>query len=546
VDILSNFSEFDDERLAEYLGEVREAFNGIAGLETPTDAQLDEAESYADHIEAIVVEQQTRVSAAEQRAERAASLRSRFAEDSEQPPEEPPEEPGSGEDEDEEPEDDKNTTASDKVAAAVTTTRARGVVATLAKKVARPETPKPEKRKVTITAAADVPEFATGSPIDDLTSLGQATLNRMRGFPTPNGDADPDNVDFHMYGVGMLGLDFEDDLQITRSTADDMEVLYHAIDESRLPSGSLVAAGGWCAPSETLYDLCAGETTEGMVSVPEVQVKRGGIRYTTGVDFGTIYSNVGFCQTETQAIAGTTKPCFEVPCPTFQEVRLDVCGLCIRIPILTSVGYPELIQRWMSGSLIAHQHKMNARVIAAMATAAGAALVPTGIGTTAGDIRAGLGIIADGLRAKYRLGMSASFEAVVPFWVKGAIKADLALRTGLDDPTGISDSDVQGLFSAIGLNVQFVYDWQPLGANAVAYPTTFQALVYPAGTFVKGVSDVINLSAVYDAASLATNTYTGLFFEEGILVAKMCYEAALVTLPVCNAGRTGAANLSCP
>jgi hypothetical protein len=541
VDILSNFSEFDDERLAEYLTEVQAAFSAIAELDDPTDPQLDEAEGYADHIEAIVGEQQNRVAAADARAERAASLRSRFtAEDSTSPSEESEEESGT-EDEPEE-EEAPATTASTAVAAAATT-RSRGVVATLAKKVGRPETPQPPKRKVTITAAADVPEFATGSEIEDLVGLGQAAINRARGFPVPNGNGG--EPDFHMYGVGMVGIDFDADLQITRNTADDQEVLYHAIDESRLPQGSLVAAGGWCAPSETLYDLCAGETTEGMVSVPEVQVKRGGIRYTTGADFGTIYSNVGFCQTETQAIAGTAKPCFEVPCPTFQEVRLDVCGLCIRIPILTSIGYPELIQRWMSGSLIAHQHKMNARVIAAMATAAGSALVPTGIGTTAGDIRVGLGIIADGLRAKYRLGMSASFEAVVPFWIKGAIKADLALRTGTD-ATSITDSDVQGLFTAIGLNVQFVYDWQPLAANAVAYPTTFQALVYPAGTFVKGVSDVINLSSVYDAASLAVNTYTGLFFEEGILVAKMCYEAALVTLPVCNAGRTGAANLSCP
>jgi len=79
----------------------------------------------------------------------------------------------------------------------------------------------------------------------------------------------------------------------------------------------------------------------------------------------------------------------------------------------------------------------------------------------------------------------------------------------------------------------------------VAYPTTFQALIYPAGTFIKGTSDVINLNAVYDAASLATNVYTALFFEEGVLVAKMCYESALVTLPICNAGRTGTANLAC-
>jgi hypothetical protein len=68
--------------------------------------------------------------------------------------------------------------------------------------------------------------------------------------------------------------------------------------------------------------------------------------------------------------------------------------------------------------------------------------------------------------------------------------------------------------------------------------------MYPAGTFIKGTTDVINVSAVYDAASLAVNTYTGLFFEEGLLVAKMCNEATLLTLAICNSGKTGIANIA--
>jgi hypothetical protein len=93
--------------------------------------------------------------------------------------------------------------------------------------------------------------------------------------------------------------------------------------------------------------------------------------------------------------------------------------------------------------------------------------------------------------------------------------------------------------------VSFVYDWQVLDETAEVYPATFEALVYPAGTIVKGTSDVINLSAVYDAASLAQNVYTGLFMEQGLLVAKMQYGVDLVTLPICNAGRRGALDVSC-
>jgi hypothetical protein len=92
--------------------------------------------------------------------------------------------------------------------------------------------------------------------------------------------------------------------------------------------------------------------------------------------------------------------------------------------------------------------------------------------------------------------------------------------------------------------VSFVYDWQVLDETAEEYPATFQVLMYPAGTFVKGTSDVINLNAVYDAASLSTNVYTGLFMEQGLLVAQMRYDVDLITLPINSTGRTGPHDLS--
>jgi hypothetical protein len=371
--------------------------------------------------------------------------------------------------------------------------------------------------------------------------LGTAAINRMRAFPTPNGTGETE--DLHMYGLAHFRIDFPDDLKIKRGD-DDLEKMLYAGRESRLPGGSLTAAGGWCAPSETIYDLCAGATTEGILSVPEVGVTRGGMKFPVTPDFSTVYAAVGFCQTEAQAIAGTTKPCYEVPCPTFVDVRLDACGLCIKVPILTEVGYPEIIDYWMTQSMIAHQHKMNAKVIAAMVTAAGAAKVPTALGSTTSDTLGSLELIADVWRDRYRLALSATMEVVVPFWVKGAIRTDLANRAGVA-PEVITDQTIAAHFAARNLSVQYVYDWQDLASNATAYPTTFQVLMYPAGTFVKGTADVINLSAVYDAASLAVNTYTGLFFEQGILVANPCYSAALITIAVCGAGRQGALNFTC-
>jgi hypothetical protein len=46
---------------------------------------------------------------------------------------------------------------------------------------------------------------------------------------------------------------------------------------------------------------------------------------------------------------------------------------------------------------------------------------------------------------------------------------------------------------------------------------------------------------VYDAASLSVNEYTGVFFEQGLLTAKVGYGSSLLTIPVNTAGETGAA-----
>jgi hypothetical protein len=293
-----------------------------------------------------------------------------------------------------------------------------------------------------------------------------------------------------------------------------------------------------------VYDLTQDATTEGMLSLPEVAVRRGGMRWPISPNFADFYANPGFIQTEAQAIAGTAKPCIEVDCPDFAEARLDAEGICIKVPILTNAGYPEYVRNFVEGSLIAHQHWINANVIGRVVTAAGAARVITGLGSTLADTLEGLELLADQTRQKYRLSMNRTLEVVAPFWVRGAVRADLSRRNGLAFEQ-VTDQQIAAHFRARKLNVQFVYDWQPLDETAEVYPTTFNVVMYPAGTFVKGTADIINLSTIYDAASLQQNVYTGLFTEQGLLVAKQKFHADLVTLPVCNAGRTGAADLTC-
>ena len=548
--------------------EKQEALDALFAAESPTDEQVTEAEALAAAIEEIDTAKTAVEQAAADKDAKWSGLKDKFS-SADAPPEDDgdddgdddadddadaddagpaegevapeaasdPETPPSDDDD----EDDKPKASEESLAASAGSTTSN--VKTLARRTKRPAAPKASDmaKPITITAAADVPGFSTGSEMD-LTKVGTALQNRVRAFPKPSAAMRGADIPMQYYGVAQFSIDFPEDLTLDRGK-DDMEVLDHAAKESRLPEGSLTAAGGWCTPSETLYDLCEGETLEGILSVPEVNIARGGINFTKGPQFSDFYGN-GFLQTEAQAIAGDEKACYEIDCPPFAEVRMDAVGLCITVPILTNAAYPELTRRVVSGSLTAHQHWLNANVIGRIQTLSGAARVFANAGSSVSDALEALELVADQRRQQFRLALKASLEVVVPFWVKAVYRNDLGRRQGVAAES-ISDEQITAHFTARNLAVQFVYDWQVLDQTVEVYPSTYNALVYPAGTFVKGVADVINLSAVYDAASLRENVYTGTFTEQGLLVAEMCYDSDFITLPVCSMGRVGAADLTC-
>jgi hypothetical protein len=560
---MDDFTTFSREDLDAKKAEVQASLDELFAIEgSPTDEQLAEAKSLGEQKVAIAAALDALDEAEKTTADEWASLKEQFS-DEEPAPEDEGDESGDEDEDDEADEGDEGEKAEQPEAAAevevepdkepvVASAKKRSRASTVARKTRRPAPPAAsEQPKVTITAAANT-DYATGAKLD-LEQVGLAIQSKVSGFPEPDESMRGRNdIPIQHFPIAKFNVDYPEDLTIGKGT-DDMEVMAHAADESRLPEGSLVAAGGWCAPSETIYDLCEGETLEGLISLPEVGVKRGGINFTKGPNFGDFYgtpwsSGAGFKQTETQAIAGTDKVFYDITCPPFTEVRLDAVGLGIRVPILTDAAYPELTRRVTSGQLTAQEHRVSVDIINRIVTLTGAARVITGLGSSVADSLEGLTLLADERREQFRLGLSQSLEVILPFGTKEMFKSDLGRRVGAGvDP--VTDAQLMAHFTARNLAVQFVYGWQPMSGfaspPAEVYPATYQALLYPAGTFVVGKKPVIKLNAIYDAASLVENLFTGLFTEQGILVAEMCYDSDLLTLPVCNAGRTGASDLDC-
>jgi hypothetical protein len=419
-----------------------------------------------------------------------------------------------------------------------------------------------------LVAAADVPGFGTGQTLGGgLGDLAAAWESRMIPLVTSNVNS---GVDGQRTRVGLARLRREvPDQFVIRDDHEAQEKIEFATNERNLPGGSLVAAAGWCAPSETLYDLCDIRITDqGMINLPSIVATRGGIRYPADFDWAAVWSSIGFYLTEAEVIAGTEKPCVEVPCEDdFQECRMDVSGLCIRTPILMERGWPERVRQFMQGAMLIHGHKMNAKMIAkmeALSTAItmpgpanpnpNAAIVdPHGPGAFE-SVLSMLELQIQFQRYRDRLSQTESLELLAPFWLRGILKSDLRKKLGIDNRYDVTDADLDRYFRAIGANPQWVYDWQdsfsePLDPNAfggpvpTVWPASVKVLLYRAGTFFKLGADVINLDGVYDHASLVQNTYTALFTEEGWQVCQRCGDSFVITIPLCANGLSGGQQL---
>jgi hypothetical protein len=429
-------------------------------------------------------------------------------------------------------------------------------------------------------AAANLDKFPMGSELKDLKELTEAFLSKVRTFPSLGTLHNSEPV---TYTVATLTRDYPSDLSVFGDDR-DLATLDRVTDETRLPGGSLlrsldqrrqqlaknplvldsmVAATGWCAPSETLYDTCFQGVIDGLLDVPEVQARRGGIRHNQGIDFtGVFGAGTGFFNlSEAQVISGTAKTCIEIPCPSFVDDRLGVTGICITGNILQNRGYPEFVKDWMRAAMVVSAHQINSLQIADVVSGSTAVVLAAAPWTT--DLTVTSQLLAAVEMAivdmKYRLRMSrnATLDVVFPWWVLAQFRADLSRQNGGDALArqNVTDAQINSWFSTRNARVQWVYDWQdafaptdvigaagnaPGSATAIQqFPTGVKFLIYPTGTWVRAVNDVITLNAIYDSTKLVTNQNTQLFTETGWKMMRMCPLSRVYTVNICPSGSTG-------
>lgn len=411
-----------------------------------------------------------------------------------------------------------------------------------------------------LLASADIPGFTQGGRIESMEQLVAAMTARTRTLGvTARGDDAPRTH------VASLERTYRYMLGPDATPREINEVLTAAADPD-----ALVAAGGWCSPSEIRYDFYNIADSDGLVDLPTVGIQRGGLKWPISPSYADVVSGFGgssgsplWSWTETQdiaAVTGTaqsgTKTCGRVPCVSFDEQRLSCDGVCLTVGNLTEDAFPELIANYGSLLLTAHAHKMNAQRITRMIALSTVSAAATGTGFTTG----GAGVVAPVIgavslaaidyRDKYAMADGAVLEVVLPRWIRSMMRSDLRKRTGVD-MLEIADARLMRMFDAEGVRVQWVNDYQVRGAgfpgNSTAltgWPTTVQFMIYAPGTFLRGTGLRLDLGVIRDSVLNATNDHTAIWSEECELLAKPGHESRVYTVAICADGTTGQADLT--
>ncbi|MFZ4266614.1 major capsid protein [Streptomyces arboris] len=397
--------------------------------------------------------------------------------------------------------------------------------------------PRPE-----ITASVDVPGYQPGQPLD-MEGVTEGIIRRANALKTAGG------------GVGLTAsyrLPFDNRLIVNDSSSgtEGTRAVILASDQSRLEGGDIVASGGWCAPSETVYELASVACPEMLWDAPEVQLARGGLRYFPIPSLDV--ASMTFVHTEADDIAGTEKPCFRIPCPEPIEVRCDAVGVCLESGILTQRHFPELVAWYQSNVMVAHELRVRQHLF----EQAIAQATPVVLGETFGAmsaIYAAIALQSADMVERHSLCDSINIEVVLPWWSRSLMLADLARQNGraLDE---VNVGQLVSLFATLGVGIQWARGLGPavpalIGAEtpALTWPEQIDMLIYVAGSLQIGRGGEISLGVVHDSVKFSTNDYTALFSEECTALINRGPDLRYVTLPICPNGATAAQiDAACP
>ena len=426
--------------------------------------------------------------------------------------------------------------------------------------------------RVTVTAAAGLPDVNPGGVFEDPEQLAKAMSEKLRRIQTSR--------DHSAALVASARWTYPEDRLLDDNTQANTRKL-NAICAPNAPrydrrSGAIVASGGICLPTNVDYSVPTWVSTERPLrdALPSFQATRGGIEFVTPPDIGIVdlqgsASGSGLATGRwTEATdatpGGATKPVWQVSCGALQTVLDDAITTRVMMGNMFSRFAPEQVAANTEQAIAAAAREAELNLLNKMYSTSNQILAAQYLGAVR-DLLASVDVIAEQYRYSHRYPRNIGLTAVFPEWVKGVCRADMVREFAHDNAgsvnvMSITDAQIEDWFSARGIDVIWTMDALESGTygtggnslpnqyfpkltaggsaewpNQSSQTATFTLgwLLYVTGTFQFIDGGRLDLGVVRDSLLDATNDYETFVetFENVAFRGNECYQVHSVLKP---------------
>lgn len=338
------------------------------------------------------------------------------------------------------------------VAASGTTQPRRAPVGSFKTPPAKPAQDATLVANAVVTAAGGTPSFRQGQVISSSGEAARAMAERVRA-ETGTVTAGHDRLFVLHADIG-----YPDARRLSRDNLDENMAKIEAVTDRQ----ALVAAGGLCAPVETLYEVpvIGSQARPIKGALAPFQAERGGIRYRMAYSAADAVNGVGvWTITDDAAVTvdgrDPQKTCYRVDCPALSEEVVESIYLCLQFSNLTSRYDPEGTAAALKMGMIAHARRAENQLLAKILSTS---KLLTSAAQELGAVRWTLGEFDHALayyRQRHRLEEGPNLTWLAPAWVKSMWRADLAYQMAAGDwieALAVSEERINQLFRARGVN----------------------------------------------------------------------------------------------
>lgn len=335
-----------------------------------------------------------------------------------------------------------------------------------------------------------------------------------------------------------------------------VEALVAAAEDPASWTDEIVASGGFCAPTEALYDLEQISTAARPLrdGLPDFRADRGGIRFTPPPDLGDVLVDqsggaVGEWSNATDTNpGGATKSCQTVTCQAVTEVLTRAIYRCLGFGNFQSRAYPENVQAWVLNAASAWARKSEQEALDDISANSTPVTTTKLIGAMP-DLLAMIIQLRAGEVNRQRMGPRDRLRVLLPAWVVDLFAVDGLRRMPGDGFKVYSEGDVRGLLAAAGVNATFYIDQrtggdqifgaQGAGNDLKDFPDVVEWFAFHEGAHTYLDGGELDLGLVRDSTLNNTNDYR-IFAEHWQAVAFRGIFSYRVRSTVCPTGEAAA------